>query len=150
MYQRPDLPAIEQHTRKLLRRAGVKRQFPTPVDEIVASAGLSEPEHSMFSEFIVDQAPEHLRRAIRRLTGPVRAVLDRKEQEIHISPTIITGGMPPSSSSTKRPTRSFPGGSGMCRTACQSLQLLSREPRMAMGQLNNEFEPTPQWPRRDP
>ncbi len=46
----------------------------------------------MFSEFIVDQAPEHLRRAIRRLTGPVRAVLDRKEQEIHISPTIITGG----------------------------------------------------------
>jgi len=92
MYQSPDRRAIEEHTRKLLRRAGVKGQFPTPVDEIVAAAGLSQPERSMFSDFIVEQAPEHLRRAIRRLTGPVRAVLDRKEREVHLSPTVNTRG----------------------------------------------------------
>ncbi len=92
MYESPDRGAIEEQTRKLLRRAGVRGRFPTPVDDIVAAAGLTEPEQSMFSDFIVNQAPEHLRRAIRLLTGPVSGLLDRRAKEIHLSPTVSTQG----------------------------------------------------------
>lgn len=88
----PDPRAIEQQTRQLLRRAGVRGQFPTPVDEIVAAAGLTQPDESMFSAFIVEQAPAHLRRVIRKLTGPVQALLDRRAQEIHLSPTVNSQG----------------------------------------------------------
>ena len=62
------------------------------MDDIVAAAGLTEPEHSMFSAFIIDQAPEHLRRVMRKLTGPVRGLLDRKVREIHINPSINNQG----------------------------------------------------------
>jgi hypothetical protein len=92
MFQSLDTPAIEQQTRLLLRRAGVKGTFPTPVDEIVAAAGLTIPEESMFSESIIEQAPEYLRRAIRKLTGPVQALLDRKVKEVHIDPSITNQG----------------------------------------------------------
>ncbi len=88
MFQSPDGPAIEQQTRLLLRRAGATGEFPTPVDEIVAAAGLTIPEESMFSDSIIEQAPEYLRRAIRKLSGPVRALLDRKVREVHVDPSI--------------------------------------------------------------
>jgi hypothetical protein len=92
MFQSPDSPAIEQQTRLLLRRAGARGVFPTPVDEIVAAAGLTIPEESMFSNSIIEQAPEYLRRKIRKLTGPVKAILDRKVREVHIDPSINNQG----------------------------------------------------------
>jgi len=90
--QVPDEREIEKHTRELLKRADAKGHFPTPVDDIVAAAGLEEPKESLFSGSVLAQAPPHLRRAMHKLTGRVRAVLDRREREVHVDPTIHNHG----------------------------------------------------------
>jgi hypothetical protein len=84
----PDGKAIGQAADRLLRKANAYDRWPTPVDDLVAAADLVEPEQSMLSNFVLEQAPTHLRGAIRKLKGRVRAVLDRKEREIHVDPTI--------------------------------------------------------------
>jgi hypothetical protein len=88
----PDGNAIGKATDRLLRKASAYGRWPTPVDDLVAAAGLVEPEHSMLSNFVLEQAPHHIRRVIRKLNGKVRAVLDRKAREIHIDPTTRTPG----------------------------------------------------------
>ena len=88
----PDERAIEKHTRELLKRAGTHGRFPTPVDDIVAAAGLDVPKKSLLSRLAIDEAPPHLKRALRKVTGRVRAVLDRREREIHVDPTISNQG----------------------------------------------------------
>ena len=90
--QVPDEGEIETHTRALLERADAKGRFPTPVDDILAAAGLTQPKDSLLSDVVLSQAPLHLRRAMRKLTGKVRAVLDRKAREIHIDPSIHNVG----------------------------------------------------------
>lgn len=90
--QTPDELAIEQHTRDLLRRAEAKGRFPTPIDDIVAAAGLVQPKQSLLSGSVLEEAPVHLRRAIRKLSGRVRAVLDRKTHEVHVDPEIHNQG----------------------------------------------------------
>jgi hypothetical protein len=88
----PDESSIEEHTRELLKRADAKGRFPTPVDDIVLAAGLTQPKDSLLSNLVIDQAPPHLRRAMRKLSGKVRAVLDRREREVHIDPTVHNAG----------------------------------------------------------
>jgi len=83
----PDERLIEEKARQLLRQAGV-RGFPTPVDDIVDAAGLVQPKESLLSESVIAEAPSHIRRAIRKLTGRVRAILDRKAHEVHVDPGI--------------------------------------------------------------
>jgi len=84
----PDGKAIRKATERLLRKAAADGRLPTPVDDIVAAAGLVEPEHSMLSNFVMEQAPAHIQRAFRKVSGRVQAVLDRKAREIHIDPAI--------------------------------------------------------------
>lgn len=84
----PDGKAIGEAADKLLRKADAYGRWPTPVDDLIAAADLVEPQHSMLSNFVLEQAPEHLRGIIRKLGGRVRAVLDRREREIHVDPTI--------------------------------------------------------------
>src|SRR6185295_4715098 len=84
----PDGPAVRKATDRLLRVAAASGRFPTPVDDIVAAAGLTQPAHSMLSELVVEKAPAHIQRALRKLKGKVHAVLDRKAREIHIDPSI--------------------------------------------------------------
>lgn len=79
---------IARLTEDLLRRADAIGRFPTPVDDIVAAANLAEPEHSLLSDFVFEQAPRHLREAIAPLRRKVLAVLDRRTREIHLDPTI--------------------------------------------------------------
>jgi hypothetical protein len=83
---------IGEATHRLLLRADAYGRWPTPIDDIVAAAELIEPRHSMLSDLVLEQAPAHLRRAIRKLRGKVRALLDRKEREIHIDPAARTAG----------------------------------------------------------
>ena len=84
----PDAEAIRKEAERLLRKADVRGRLPTPVDDIIAAADLLEPEHSLLSNFIIDQAPAHLQRAMRRIRFKVRAVLDRKAREVHVDPSI--------------------------------------------------------------
>jgi len=73
---------------ELLLRAEAYDRFPTPVEDIIAAAKLQEPEHSLLSDFVFRQAPRHIREAVAPLRRKLRALLDRKEREIHLDPTI--------------------------------------------------------------
>lgn len=90
----PDGDAIGKAVDRLLLRADAYNRWPTPIGDLIAAAGLVEPEHSMLSDFVLEQAPAHLQAAIRKLKsgGRLRALLDRKEREVHIDPTITQKG----------------------------------------------------------
>lgn len=88
----PDLRDIRREAERLLARAGARGTLPTPVDELVTAAGLVQPKQSMLSEFVLRDAPEHLRRPVRRLRFKIRALLDRKAREVHIDPAIDNPG----------------------------------------------------------
>ena len=89
----PNVGAIEAETRKLLKAAGIKSRFPTPVAEIVAAAGLQQPQDSMFSEAVIAKAPRRVQLAIRQLGGGrVLALLDRRRREVHVDPAIQNEG----------------------------------------------------------
>ena len=79
---------IARLTDGLLHRAEAYDRFPTPVEDIVSARRLVEPEHSLLSDFILAQAPRHLREAVAPLRRKVRALLDRKAREIHLDPNI--------------------------------------------------------------
>lgn len=91
-YEVPRADDIRRAAEKLLLKADVNGRLPTPVDDIIAAAGLIEPDHSLLSDFILEQAPAHLRSKIRKLRLKVRAVLDRRAREIHIDPSLYVQG----------------------------------------------------------
>jgi len=84
----PDLRDIRKEAERLLARADVRGTLPTPVGDLVAAAGLVQPKRSMLANLVLNDAPEHLRRPMRRLKFKVRALLDREEREIHLDPSI--------------------------------------------------------------
>ena len=88
----PRADDIRKAAETLLRAADAKGRLPTPVDDIIAAAGLVEPEHSLLSDSVLAQAPAHLRDKIRKLRLKVRAVLDRDAREIHIDPDLRIRG----------------------------------------------------------
>ncbi len=84
----PGLRDIRKEAERLLARADVRTELPTPVDRLVAAAGLEQPKQSMLTNLVLNEAPERLRRPMRRLRFKVRALLDRQEREIHLDPSI--------------------------------------------------------------
>lgn len=83
---------IRNLTDELLRRASAYGRLPTPVDDIVSAADLTEPEESVLSNLVLDRAPEYIRRAFARATSKVQALLDRRRREIHLHPDIDHAG----------------------------------------------------------
>jgi Zn-dependent peptidase ImmA (M78 family) len=83
---------IAELTDRILREARAYDCFPTPVEDIIAAAKLNEPKHSLLSNFILEQAPRHLREAVAPLRRKISALLDREEREIHLDPTIENEG----------------------------------------------------------
>lgn len=79
---------IVRLTDGLLRQADAYDRFPTPVSDILAAARLNEAPHTFLSESSITEAPAHLRGVLRRLSGKVHAVLDRKTREVHVNPTV--------------------------------------------------------------
>ena len=84
----PGLRDIRKEAERLLARADVRTELPTPVDRLVDAAGLRQPKQSMLANLVLNEAPERLRRPMRRLRFKVRALLDRQEREIHLDPSI--------------------------------------------------------------
>lgn len=72
----------------MLRAADVRGQLPTPVEDIVAAAGLHRGSDDMFDESVLARAPHELRNVVRGLSGKVRAMLDRREREVYVHPEI--------------------------------------------------------------
>lgn len=86
-----DLPSadrIGQEVARVLRDAGIRGQLPTPVDEIVAAAGLRLGCEDIFDERILANAPTRLREAVKGLSGRLRAMLDRREREVYVHPQV--------------------------------------------------------------
>jgi hypothetical protein len=84
----PDLRDIRKEADRLLTDADARGKLPTPVDDLVAAAGLVRPKRSMLANLVLHEAPEHLRGPMRRLKFKVQALLDREEREIHLDPSI--------------------------------------------------------------
>jgi hypothetical protein len=83
---------IVQEAQRLLRAAEVRRRLPTPVEDLVAAAGLVRGSDEIFAEHVLARAPKELQDAVRRLAGKVRAMLDRKAREIYVNPGITIDG----------------------------------------------------------
>jgi hypothetical protein len=83
---------IEAAAERLLRRADAFGRFPTPVDDIVAAASLSEPEESLLSPALIAKAPRHLADAMRRIGGRIWGLVDRRAREVHLDPEVTHEG----------------------------------------------------------
>jgi IrrE N-terminal-like domain len=77
---------------RLLRAAGVNHVLPTPVDDLVAAAGLRRGTDDLFADDVLARAPRELQEAVRGLVGRVRAMLDRREKAVYVSPSITNEG----------------------------------------------------------
>lgn len=80
---------LERIVGKVLRAADAIGRYPTPVEDIVAAVGLYEAEESLLAEGALAGAPARIKRAWRLIRGKVRGLLDRKERQIHLDPTIL-------------------------------------------------------------
>jgi hypothetical protein len=87
-----DARELEKLTKELLLRAGALGRLPTPVDDIVAAAKLREPSESVLSDAAFARAPQYIRAAIAPFRHKIRALLDRREREIHLDPKIEIPG----------------------------------------------------------
>src|SRR5438128_514898 len=88
----PSADGIGAAADKLLRSAGAYGRFPTPVDNLVEAAGLTEPRESVLAPHIIRTAPAHIRKALAFVAVKVRALLDRKTREIHLQPLMEHAG----------------------------------------------------------
>src|SRR5438105_4655499 len=71
---------VRREAERLMRDADVARRLPTPVEDLVAAAGLVRGSDEIFAEHVLARAPRELRDAVQRLAGKVRAMLDRHER----------------------------------------------------------------------
>ena len=78
---------------RLLRAAQVRDdELPTPVDRLLEVAKLSRGSDNLFADETIEQAPAHVRDAIRKLRGKVHAVLDRRKRTVYVDPAISHDG----------------------------------------------------------
>jgi Zn-dependent peptidase ImmA (M78 family) len=73
---------------RLLRAARVRDELPTPVDRLLEVANLTRGPDDLFYDETIDQAPAHLREAVRKLRGKVHAALDRRKRTVYVDPEI--------------------------------------------------------------
>lgn len=88
-----DLDSAEEivaATRRLLKAAGVDDRLPTPVEDIVAAAGLVPSDELPFDESVLRRAPAELAAKVRQLglKHKIHAMLDRRERKVYINPDI--------------------------------------------------------------
>lgn len=83
---------IAQEVERILRAADVHDQLPTPVNDIVAAAGLHRGSEDLFDERTLASAPSEIREAVKGLTGRVCAILDRRERAVYVHPDIQVSG----------------------------------------------------------
>ena len=83
---------IELAAERLLRLADARGRLPTPVDDIVAAAALTQPVESLLGAGVLGEAPGYLRRAMQRIGGRILGLIDRRAREVHLDPTISVEG----------------------------------------------------------
>jgi hypothetical protein len=79
--------AIREASRRLLVRAGVKDELPTPVEKIVAAANLEFGSDDLFADETLQRADE-IGAKVKALRGKLNALLDRRERLVYVNPKI--------------------------------------------------------------
>ena len=77
---------ITKHVGHLLRLAEVGERLPTPVEDIVAAAGLTKTSEIAITESMIRRAPAKMRQLLRSAARKIQGVLHRSEQVIQIAP----------------------------------------------------------------
>lgn len=83
---------IAREVERLLAEADSGGRLPTPVEDIVAAAGLHRGGDELFDETALMRVPSDLRAAVKGLAGKVRAMLDRRERAVYVHPEIQLAG----------------------------------------------------------
>lgn len=83
---------IARHVDALLKRADAYGRYPTPVDDIVSAAGLTEAPDFVLDSAALALLPSHLRSAMRRASLKLQGALDRRERVVHITDLVTHDG----------------------------------------------------------
>ena len=83
-----DAGEIEQSAERLLLKAGLDEQLPTPVEELVSAAELITENDYVLGDSLVASLPQRLQSHIRSALGKIRGVLDRREKTIYIPDSV--------------------------------------------------------------
>ncbi len=83
---------INSRVDRLLRAADAYGRFPTPVDDILEKANLTEADDYVLDESLIQKAPAYLRSLLRSARQKIQGLVDRRARVIHISPAIENEG----------------------------------------------------------
>jgi Zn-dependent peptidase ImmA (M78 family) len=79
---------IDRRVDQILRTADAYGRYPTPVDDIVDAAKLTQVDDYVLSDSKIAKAPAYLRSLLRTAKHKVQGLVDRRERVVHISPEI--------------------------------------------------------------
>lgn len=79
---------IDKQVDRLLRAADAYGRYPTPVDDIVAAAKLTQADDYVLDDLKIAQAPAYLRSLLRSARQKIQGLVDRRERVVHIAPNI--------------------------------------------------------------
>lgn len=79
---------INSHADRLLRAADAYGRFPTPVEDIIRVAELTESDEYVLDESLIKKAPVYLRGLLRSARQKIQGLVDRRARVVHISPSI--------------------------------------------------------------
>lgn len=80
--------AINAQVDRLLRAADAYGRYPTPVEDIIAQAELTEANDYVFDESLIKKAPAYIRAILRSARQKIQGLVDRRARVIHVSPGI--------------------------------------------------------------
>src|SRR4051812_30098284 len=83
---------IDKRVDRLLRDADAYGRYPTPVDDIVSAAKLTQADEYALDESLIAKAPEYLRGLLRSAKHKIQGLVDRRERVVHVSPDIDHDG----------------------------------------------------------
>jgi len=88
MYAADEFRELDRLTDRLLRKAGARYIFPTPVDDIVEAQHMyvAGDDESLFSASVLSQAPTYIQEKLRGFKHKLLAGLVRTERKIHLLP----------------------------------------------------------------
>lgn len=79
---------IDKRVDHILRAADAYGRYPTPVDDILAAAKLTQVDDYVLSDSKIAKAPAYLRSLLRSARNKIQGLVDRRERVVHISPHI--------------------------------------------------------------
>jgi Zn-dependent peptidase ImmA (M78 family) len=83
---------IKKIADRLLRSADAYGRFPTPVDDIIAAAKLSQADDYVLDDSLINKAPAYLRQMLRSAKRKIQGLVDRRERVVHVAPAIENEG----------------------------------------------------------